>query len=162
MLLPVGLTYNENRERTVSVESLTNMQPEVTVGGRQQVALLTCPGLTEFADSLLSGVGRGIIAVSGNIYAVIGSALVKIQSNGTVTNLGLIDGSGPVRMSASSVEIHIAVFDTGYIFNISSETLTQITDVDSRKAGRLAISLADLSQKTLHRAHQIAFTSQAY
>jgi len=130
MLLPVGLSYNENRERTVSVESVTNMQPEVTIGGRQQVALITCPGLTQFADSGIQGVGRGIISINGNIYAVVGSSFIKIQSNGTVTIIGLIDGSGPVRMSASSVEIHIAVFDTGYIFNLSSETLTQITDTD--------------------------------
>ena len=49
MLLPAGLTYNENREKTISVENVINLQPEVTFGGRQPISFVTSPGMKEFS-----------------------------------------------------------------------------------------------------------------
>lgn len=128
LLLPV--TYNANRERTISVESLVNMQPEVTYGGRQPVALITCPGLAEFSSATNPGIGRGIIEVRGTVYAVIGSYIYRITSAGTAVALGNVFGSGPVEMSASITEIHIAASASGYVLNIDTEVVTTITDVD--------------------------------
>lgn len=141
MLLPVGLSYNANRERTISVESVVNMQPEVTYGGRQPVALVTCPGLTEFASapSALKQ-GRGAISVGGVLYAVIGGQLYRFTDSGTPELLGTIDGSGICSMSASASQIHIAVFDTGYIFDLSTETLTRISD-SAYPQGRTSVYL---------------------
>ena len=131
MLLPVGLTYNENRERTVSVESVTNMQPEVTYGGRQPVSLITCPSLTQFsAGNANASEGRGIHVAGGVPYAVLGNYLYSFDSSGNATSHGVIDGSGIVSMSSSFTELHIAVFDTGYIFNLGTQVLTKITDAD--------------------------------
>lgn len=128
LLLPV--TYNANRERTVSVESLTNMQPEVTYGGRQPVALISCPGMREFSAGNSNGLGRGIIEVRGTSYAVIGSYLYRITSSGEAVNVGDVFGTGPVEMSTSGIEIHITTSTSGYIFNVDTETLTNITDAD--------------------------------
>lgn len=128
LLLPV--TYNVNRERTISVESLTNMQPEVTYGGRSQVALVSSPGLSQFSEASNPGIGRGIIEVRGTAYAVIGSYLYRINSDGTATEVGSVFGSGAVEMSSSGTEIHIAASASGYIYNIDTATMTTITDAD--------------------------------
>lgn len=128
LLLPV--TYNANRERTISVESLTNMQPEVTFGGRQPVALITCPGLKQFSSAINPGIGRGIIESRGTLYAVIGSYLYKFSSTGTATVVGNVYGSGLVGMSTSGTEIHIAAGGSGYICDTNTDTVTTITDSD--------------------------------
>jgi hypothetical protein len=128
MLLP--LSYNANRERTVSVESLVNLQPEVTFGGRQPVALVTCPGLKQFSMATNPGIGRGIIESRGTLYAVIGSYLYKFSSSGSATVVGNVFGAGLVGMSTSGTEIHIAASGSGYICDTNTETVTTITDPD--------------------------------
>jgi hypothetical protein len=127
LLLPV--TYNANRERTLSVESLTNLQPEITYGGRQPVALITCPGLKQFAASL-TGSGRGLIEVRGIAYAVIGLALYRISESGILTKVGDVYGSGSVTMSQSGNQIHIATNAGGYIADLGALTITSISDPD--------------------------------
>lgn len=128
MLLP--LSYNANRERTVSVDTLVNLQPEVTYGGRQPVALVTCPGLKEFSAATNPGIGRGILAVRGILYAVIGSYLYRIASDGTATEVGSVFGTGLVGMSTSGTEIHIAASASGYYYNVDTEVVSTITDAD--------------------------------
>lgn len=128
MLLP--LSYNANRERTVSVDSLVNLQPEVTFGGRQPVALVTCPGLKQFSMATNPGIGRGIIESRGILYAVIGSYLYKFTSAGVASVLGNVYGAGLVGMSTSGTEIHIATGGSGYICNTNTETVTTIIDPD--------------------------------
>lgn len=133
MLLPVGISYNKNREKTISVENVINLQPEVTFGGRQPVALITTPGLDVFAtpSTTTNAVGRAIIFVRGKYYAVIGRRLYKIDpTTGDFFDLGAIDGTGICGMSASQTEIHIAVLGTGYFFNIGTEVLLPISDLD--------------------------------
>lgn len=133
MLLPVS--YNANRERTISVESLVNMQPEVTYGGRQPVVLVTCPGRKQFSETTETGGGRAIIDSRGTPYAVIGSGLYRISSAGTATKVGDVYGAGIVSMSLSINEIHIASQGAGYIYNIDTEVLTPISDPDYPKGG---------------------------
>ena len=128
MLLP--LSYNANRERTISVESLVNMQPEITYGGRQPVALVSCPEIGQFSAGDANGVGRGILAVRGVIYAVIGSYLYRVASDGTATVVGNVYGAGLVGMSTSGTQIHIAASGAGYVYNLNTETLSLITDAD--------------------------------
>lgn len=128
MLLP--LSYNANRERTISVDTLVNLQPEVTFGGRQPVALVTCPGLKEFASAINPGIGRGIIESRGTLYAVIGSYLYKIASDGSSSVVGNVYGAGLVGMSTSGTEIHIAAGGSGYICDTTTDTVTAITDAD--------------------------------
>lgn len=129
MLIPAAISYNAGRERTIDVEDAVNIQPEFTYGGRQPVALTTCPGLTQFSEGTAAGVeGRAAISVNGVLYAVIGNTLYKFSDAGVATNLGNIDGNGVCHMSASLSEIHIAVFSTGWVFDIGTEILTKITD----------------------------------
>lgn len=125
MLLPVGLSYNEHPERTVSVESLLNMQPEFTFGGRAQVILRSCPGLREFsAGNVNAEEGRGLIACAGTLYAVLGKYLYSIDASGAATQIDRIDGSGMVGMSENGQLIHITCGTKEYLYDVFDQTLT--------------------------------------
>lgn len=125
MLLPVGLSFNEHQEHTISVESLDNMQPEYTFGGRQQVALVSCPGMSEFsAGNPVATEGRGMVVVGGVLWAVLGRYLYRIASDGTATQFDRIDGSGIVGMSENGELIHIAIGTKEYLFDVAAETIS--------------------------------------
>lgn len=125
MLVPVGLAFNGHPEQTVSVENLVNLQPEFTHGGRQQVALRSCPGLTAFATVDLNATeGRGMVVVRGVLYCVVGRYLYKVASDATVTQYGRIDGTGMVGMSDNGEIIHITTGGKDYLFDVNTEALT--------------------------------------
>jgi hypothetical protein len=125
MLLPVGLSYNAHPERFVSVESLVNLQPEFSNGGRQQVILRSCPDLSEFsAGDVDATEGRGIVVVRGIVYAVLGRYLYRIASDGTATQIDRIDGTGIVGMQDNGDLIHITTGAKDYLYNIDTGALT--------------------------------------
>lgn len=125
MLIPVGLSFNAHPERTISVESLVNMQPEATVGGRQQIALRSCPGLSAFCTADAGAdEGRGMTVVRGALWAVIGSYLYRINGDGTATRFSAIDGFGPVGMENNGDLIHITIGDKDYLFDINTESIS--------------------------------------
>lgn len=125
MLIPVGLSFNEHPERTVSVESLVNMQPEATMGGRQQVILRSCPGLSPFCVAdLNASQGRGMTVARGVLWAVIGRYLYRISSAGLATRFDAIDGSGIVGMENNGDLIHITTGEKDYLFDIDAETIS--------------------------------------
>lgn len=85
------------------------------------------------ADGIVSngtgpGADRGGINWNGTCYRVMGTKLVSVASNGTVTTLGDVGGSGLVVMDYSFDRLAIASSDSLYYWNGS--TLTQVTDVD--------------------------------
>lgn len=129
MLIPVGLTFNAHPERTVSVESLENMQPEYSHGGRTELILRSCPEMAEFsAGDTAGGPGRGIIVCAGTLYVVLNKALFKVLSDGTAVELTRIDGTGPVGMSENGEKIHICISGgKEYLFDVFAETVTVLT-----------------------------------
>lgn len=81
---------------------------------------------------LLSGTGpgvdRGAENWKGELYRVMGSSLVKIAADGTLTELGNIGGIGQVTMDYSFDDLIIA--GGGKLYYWSGSTLTQVTDPD--------------------------------
>lgn len=130
MFIPAGLRFNLHPDRIVSIENAVNMQPETVQGGRSQVILRSCPGLSQFSAGNPGGSeGRGAVAANGAVYAVLGTRLYRVSSTGIATDVGRVDGTGPVSMAASSDEIVIAngidnyrhVFSTGTTSSISGD-----------------------------------------
>lgn len=125
MLIPVGLSFNGHPEQTVSVEDLVNMQPEATNGGRKQVVLRSCPGLSAFSTvDLNASEGRGMCVVKGTLYCVVGKYLYRVDSDGTATQMGRIDGSGIVGMADNGEVIHITTGGKDYLFDVFTDALT--------------------------------------
>lgn len=74
------------------------------------------------------GVSRGGINWNGVCYRVMGTSLVRVDSNGTVTILGDVGGTGQVVLDYSFDRLAIA--SGGNLFYWDGTTLTQVTDPD--------------------------------
>ena len=90
------------------------------------------PGDGLVANGTGPGIDRGGIEWNGICYRVMGTSLVRVNSNGTVTTLG--DVGGPttqlVTMDYSFELLAIASGGRLYYWNPLTSTLTQVTDPD--------------------------------
>ena len=104
-------------------------QPKPPVDGRGY-ELLSTPGLSAFAT--LSSNVRGMYSETGlfggDIFAVVGPNVVRINEAGVVRILGIVASSGNVTIASTRVEIAIAVEPHLYICD--GESITQVTDED--------------------------------
>lgn len=74
------------------------------------------------------GIGRGGINWNGVCYRVMGTKLVKVAADGTITTLGDVGGQSPVRFDYSFDRLGIA--SDGKLFYWDGVNLTQVTDPD--------------------------------
>lgn len=110
-----------------------NWYPETGgIEGKDQLILLPTPGLKDFSDVAgADSVVRGLIEHQGTLYAVVDNTFYSINSAGTATSEGtLTTNSSRVQMAAIDDEIFIVDGTNGYRYVISSDTFSQITDVD--------------------------------
>ena len=121
------------RSYAVSIDRLVNWYPEIVESqlGKSQIAYYPTPGLILVVDtSNLGGAGRGMFALDGRQWAVIGSWLVEFHPDGTVEEYaGLVDDGKPVSIVANSrtpTQLMIASAGRGYIFDSAALTLTPL------------------------------------
>lgn len=98
-------------------------------------AMLPLHGASLFATAPNTGETRGFLFDPGDdlLYAVIDDDFYEIKSDGTITDRGNLNtSSGHVQMALnpSSGEILIVDGTNGYIYDISTTTLTAIADAD--------------------------------
>ena len=74
------------------------------------------------------GIDRGGINWNGICYRVMGTKLVKIDSNGSYVEIGDVGGSGQVSMDYSFD--YLAIVSSGKLYLYNGSSLTQNTDVD--------------------------------
>lgn len=128
MLVPMGLQFNEHPEKMVSVENCINMQPEFSHGGRSQVILRSVPGRESFSVVDASAARcRGFAYVGGILYAVIGKRLYAVTSDGLSREIGRIDGTAPVAVSASGEELFLSTGVSNYQYVIATDALSGVT-----------------------------------
>ncbi len=111
---------------------MVNLFPEIIPeGGKEPAFLSRAPGL-----SLLVTVGagpiRGMWVLGAYLYVVSGTALYKVDSAYTATNLGaVVNPTGaPVSMSDNGTQLFVACNGTSYIYNSQTGVFAQITDVN--------------------------------
>jgi len=96
-----------------------------SVGGRNEMSMTSCMGSKLHSDTV--GEPRGIYTKNKKTYAVIGTTLFEIFSNGSFTNRGIIPGVGPVSISDDGDTIIIVNgTTTGYYYDIDSDSLRQV------------------------------------
>jgi len=100
---------------------LINYIPEFAENphSRGTVKLIGAPGLQEFASAGTKH--RGARNVEGKLFVVSGTELYQIGTDGSVTDLGNIPGTGRVSMSHNQIaggnELLIVTGSSGYIWN---------------------------------------------
>ena len=134
MKLPlVGGSY-EGRSTNITPEVCLNWFPETATNG--EVSLVSTPGCTTLVTPA-AGEVRGGIEYNGKAYFVVGSTLYEVISSGTATSRGTLNTStGRVSMAHNGVRTganqQIIIMDgsTGYIYDNTTSTLTEIADTD--------------------------------
>ncbi|WP_353189135.1 hypothetical protein [Pseudomonas sp.] len=75
---------------------------------------------------------RGLRNVEGSLFVVAGDKILRINTAGVATELGIIPGVGRVSISHNQIaggnEVIVVNGTSGYVYNTVSQTLTQITD----------------------------------
>lgn len=140
--VPIGLAGPSYLWKSLVPEAsrCVNYYPEVIQSengrGVSKLMLQTTPGLISFLDKTAdAGVGksRGLLTHSSNILiAVFGPKVYTVTTAGVGTLRGTISDDGlPVSMHSNLVnQVFITSGGLGYILDMSTLTLTQITDPD--------------------------------
>lgn len=137
----VGQSYHL-KDWSIDCQRTLNLYPQVVESGNtpQVSALLPTEGLT--LKYTLSGVIRGIYALSDRILVVAGTTLHVIQ-NGVATSVGTITGTDFVTFADDSIQVMIAA-DNAYKYVISTGDLTQlIIDENSGFFGASSVTFLD-------------------
>lgn len=103
-----------------------NMVPVPKATGIAEGYLRPGDGLVQFGTG--PGADRGGIAWDGVMYRVMGTKLVRVLSDGTVTPLGDVGAGGPVTMDYSFGRLAIAA--SGSLYYWDGASLSRVTDSD--------------------------------
>jgi hypothetical protein len=129
------------RSFAVSVDRLVNWFPEVVESklGKSAIYYLPTPGTVLHCDTSQFGAGRGMFALDGRQWAVVGKYLIEFDPYGAyikypndwdVPQAFLEDDGKPVTIVANSrtpPQLMIASGGHGYIFDTGTGILSQIT-----------------------------------
>lgn len=101
-------------------------------GGRSSKMLRGVPGMVTFSASMPESSVRGLYVAEGRLFAVVGTTLYRIATDGSAASLGTIPGVGRCVFTHNQVsggnQVVIGNGQSGYVFNTTDDTLTQITD----------------------------------
>lgn len=133
MIIPLTGGANEGRSSNISPEVCLNWFYEKTENGD---SLVSTHGSTVLVTPKVGEV-RGGIEYNGLAYFVVGDTLYEVNSGGSATSRGTINtSSGRVSMADNGVraganqQIMIVDGTDGWIYDNTTQTLTEITDTD--------------------------------
>lgn len=101
-------------------------------GGRSNKMLRDAPGMVTFCASMPESSVRGLYVAEGRLFAVVGTTLYSIGTDGLAASLGTIPGVGRCVFTHNQItngnEVVIGNGQSGYVYDTVAGTLTQITD----------------------------------
>ncbi|TNE61200.1 MAG: hypothetical protein EP341_00855 [Sphingomonadales bacterium] len=104
-----------------------NLRPVPKATGLSEGYLKPIDGITQTGTG--PGVTRGGIEWNGTCYRVMGSKLVSVATDGTVTTLGDVEGTTATVSMAYSFD-RLAIASNEKLFYWDGSTLTEVTDPD--------------------------------
>lgn len=133
--IPLAVASDMSQSRAFSEQRLVNLFPETAQqGGKTSFILVGTPGLKLYG-SVGTGPWRGGITMGGISYFVSGLNFYRLRSDGTILNIGTVDGVGYVSMATAGTQIAIAIGTKGYIYDSSTAAFGEIVDPDFFGAG---------------------------
>ncbi len=124
----MDLPFHSYRVDTASSARLVNCFGEaIPKDGKGPVVLKRSPGI-DLVGACGVGPGRGLSVMAGTLYAVSGTSLYKVSSNGVASALGTIPGNATVSMANNGRQLSLIVNGDGYVY--SGGGLAQISDID--------------------------------
>jgi len=122
----VGPTYT-NRSLPVSSQVTRNFYIEVNQQGGEPLSLMPFPGLKPWSTG--AGENRGMGSLNGVLYTISGNTLYSVESDGTQTSAGTIDGTGRCSIDSDGSNLVIATGESKP-YTYDGSTLTLGTDED--------------------------------
>jgi hypothetical protein len=139
------LPFHSYRLKSLPASStrLINCYAEPVPDGKGPLLLRRAPGVRSWWTPT-PGTGRGVHNMAGTLYAVVGQSLYSIRSNGVATNLGTVKGSKVCWMTDNGTQLVVGT-DSGtwYVYNRTTEALSQIIDSDFTSRGARSAWFAD-------------------
>ena len=137
----LGPTYN-GRSVNINASRCINFYPEITgvQDDKAVLALVGTPGTQIFTIiPTTSAAVRGVYSFGGKLFAVVANKLYTIASDGTYTEEGTLSTStgnvdfadnGLASSGVGGDQLMIVDGTDGYIYNITTDAFTKITDAD--------------------------------
>jgi hypothetical protein len=128
--MKIGLVGGSYQERSLPFDAQrsVNLYPVLDKEGKEVSALYGTPGLDTFSTAGVGSVRGCLQATNGRAFAVSGSKLYEVNSAGTSTELGTLDGSsGLVTMAENGFQLGICDGDKIYIFTYATPA-TSVTN----------------------------------
>jgi hypothetical protein len=139
-ILPIANGFYVSDSLPISAQECVNFFPVTEdVPSLNQETLRGSPGLEQVATTGTSSsdANRGSHLTNGWAYFVNGPSLYRLNPDLTVDELGTISGTGPVSMADNGIQMMILdPHNDAYIFDRTTDTLTQITDADFTANGK--------------------------
>ena len=130
MRLPIVQGENAGRAKVISVNSCTNMYPEIQKPGQAKsaAAFRPAPGYEMVAEVDASGPCSYMhVAYYDGFYRlfiVLDSTLYEMDSNEVFYNRGSVSSSNIVRMASNGTQVLITCGQTRYLFDMSTNTMS--------------------------------------
>ena len=139
----IGGTY-EHRFKSWNAQRTINWYPKITDQKSQeknktQIALFPRPGLSQFANvggECIRGLFTAVTRTQERLFAVSGTTLYEIYYDGSYVSRGSLTGMA----TGSKLKVYAAINGNSemmiqdslaaYIFDLNTNTLTRITDID--------------------------------
>jgi len=123
----IPLPLHSYRIDSVSSARLVNTYAEkAPEGAKGPVILRRAPGISFFC-ACGTGVGRGLHAMAGQLYAVSGQRLFKVSSSAVTTDLGSIGGTGVISTTDNATQLAISAGGRLYVYD---SALLPVSDAD--------------------------------
>ena len=139
--MKIGLVGSSYQQRSLPFDAqrMVNMYAISDPQGAEVASLLGTPGLSLFATAGI-GTVRGCLAASnGRAFAVSGTDLYEINSDGTTVSRGtLLGSSGIVTMADNGFQLAICDGDKVYIFTYLTNVFEIVTDTDLPSAANIS------------------------
>lgn len=109
---------------------MVNLFPETIPGEGQTSGFLNrAPGLSKVAYLGPNPV-RGLWSYGGYLFAVCGIEVYKIDTSWNAVLIGNVSGTGQVSIADNGTQMFIACNGPSYIYNLTTNAFSQITDED--------------------------------
>lgn len=123
----IALTVTTSEKDVSGRELLQNLMPVKSTGGKYPFKLVSTPGKTLFSELPTSPV-LGMHKANNRGFAATATRLYELAEDGTYTERGTWALVGRVSMAFNGTHLVAVDGSTGWVYNVSTDTLSQITD----------------------------------
>ena len=115
----------------INAQECVNLYMALDQTGGKPKALLGTPGLQAFTDLGTGSAIRGMNFYGDYLYVVSGTTFFQVDNSGTATNKGTLNTStGKCFIECNGTQVMVTDGADGWIYNISGDTFTEISDTD--------------------------------